>query len=45
MANYALCQFSPTKERLLSTLVHEAFNKRLLQKMRATAPRDEDVLL
>ncbi len=44
MTNYSLCEFSPTEERLLSMFVHEAFNKRLLRKMRATARRDEDAL-
>jgi len=46
MADYSPCKLSRAEERLLSTFVHDAFNNRLLRRMRATARRgDEDALL
>src|SRR5205823_157707 len=45
MANYSPCKLGRAEERLLSMFVHEAFNNRLLRRMRATARSDEDALL
>jgi hypothetical protein len=41
MAKYALCESSPTEERLLSMFVHEALNKRFFRRMRTAAGQME----